>query len=387
MSEMLFEEHFSHFAPAARLPMNKVMEQFQVVSKLQEIQSVFDALPNVIMILNQYRQLVHCNQALLELLNLDNPNIILGRRPGEILACEHACENQAGCGTTEACRTCGAALAIINSLSGQKDAQECRITVEREGARVALDLLFTATPFVLEGQRFIIVFLNNISDEKRRQVLEKIFFHDIINTAGSLRGIVELLGYSKDPYKKQELLQDLEEVTDSLIEEILEQRDLVSAENNELVVRRTSVEAKELLSRVMDQFANHPAARGITLYLSETADNITFRCDPLLLKRVLGNMIKNALEAAQPGNTVKVGVVQRARQVEFWVNNPQVMPREVQLQVFQRSFSTKGNGRGVGTYSMKLLTERYLQGKVSFQVSETEGTTFLASFSLGDRKQ
>ena len=61
----------------------------------------------------------------------------------------------------------------------------------------------------------------------------------------------------------------------------------------------------------------------------------------------------------------------------FTVHNPEVMPKEVQLQVFQRSFSTKGEaGRGIGTYSMKLFGERYLGGKVAFVSSSSEGTTF-----------
>lgn len=66
--------------------------------------------------------------------------------------------------------------------------------------------------------------------------------------------------------------------------------------------------------------------------------------------------------------------------VEFWVNNPNVMPRTAQLQVFQRSFSTKGSGRGLGTYSMKLISERYLKGAVAFTSCEEQGTTFLARY-------
>jgi sensor histidine kinase regulating citrate/malate metabolism len=58
------------------------------------------------------------------------------------------------------------------------------------------------------------------------------------------------------------------------------------------------------------------------------------------------------------------------------------MSRKVQLQLFQRSFSTKGKNRGLGTYSMKLLSERYLQGSISFKVSEKEGTTFFARYPL-----
>ena len=50
------------------------------------------------------------------------------------------------------------------------------------------------------------------------------------------------------------------------------------------------------------------------------------------------------------------------------------------MQFFQRSFSTKSSGRGLGTYIMKLLSERYLDGKVSFASTEDDGTTFYASF-------
>ena len=52
------------------------------------------------------------------------------------------------------------------------------------------------------------------------------------------------------------------------------------------------------------------------------------------------------------------------------------MSQEAQLQVFQRSFSTKGRGRGLGTYSVKLLSERYLGGRVSFSSTPEAGTVF-----------
>jgi sensor histidine kinase regulating citrate/malate metabolism len=68
--------------------------------------------------------------------------------------------------------------------------------------------------------------------------------------------------------------------------------------------------------------------------------------------------------------------------VVFSVHNPAVMPRDVQLQMFQRSFSTKGSGRGLGTYSIKLLTERYLRGSVRFESRRDYGTTFYVRYPL-----
>jgi sensor histidine kinase regulating citrate/malate metabolism len=58
------------------------------------------------------------------------------------------------------------------------------------------------------------------------------------------------------------------------------------------------------------------------------------------------------------------------------VHNQGFIPKDVQLQIFQRSFSTKGEGRGIGTYSMKLLGEKYLKGKVRFESLDKNGTTF-----------
>lgn len=52
------------------------------------------------------------------------------------------------------------------------------------------------------------------------------------------------------------------------------------------------------------------------------------------------------------------------------------MPEEVKLQIFQRSFSTKGENRGIGTYSIKLIVTEYLKGEVSFDSDSENGTIF-----------
>ncbi len=58
------------------------------------------------------------------------------------------------------------------------------------------------------------------------------------------------------------------------------------------------------------------------------------------------------------------------------------MEKNIQLDLFKRSFSTKAPGRGWGTYSMKLLTEKYLGGKIEFTSTEEDGTTFYAKYPL-----
>jgi signal transduction histidine kinase len=106
------------------------------------------------------------------------------------------------------------------------------------------------------------------------------------------------------------------------------------------------------------------------------SQQVYFTSDPILLKRVLTNMVKNAIEASAEGHSVTIGSQLIDSKVNFWVKNENVIPDNVQLQIFQRSFSTKGISRGLGTYSMKLIGEKYLKGKVSFQSNEKTKTIF-----------
>ena len=138
----------------------------------------------------------------------------------------------------------------------------------------------------------------------------------------------------------------------------------------------------ELLQGAVELYRRHPVAQGRHLCLHPGAQDIAVVGDRTLLSRVLCNLLKNALEACRSGETVTAGCAQLDGQVEFHVHNPGVIPRDVQLQIFQRSFSTKGAGRGVGTYSIKLLTERYLHGRVSFTSTPEQGTTFQVRYPL-----
>ena len=86
------------------------------------------------------------------------------------------------------------------------------------------------------------------------------------------------------------------------------------------------------------------------------------------------------MEAIGKGGTVTVNCFSDEKEASFTVHNALVIPPEIQRQIFTRSFSTKGSGRGLGTYSIKLITEKYLHGKVSFVSNEEKGTVFTVSY-------
>jgi sensor histidine kinase regulating citrate/malate metabolism len=59
------------------------------------------------------------------------------------------------------------------------------------------------------------------------------------------------------------------------------------------------------------------------------------------------------------------------------VRNTGTIPADVARRIFQRHFSTKdGQGRGLGTYAMKLFGEEFLDGSVDFSSTAEDGTVF-----------
>ncbi len=366
------------FLSAERSNNEELLQDFNIFLNDETLCKIFNSVPEFLIIVNENRQIVFSNSNLLAVLKEKKQENIIGKRPGEALNCIHAFEEEGGCGTSEFCQTCGAAKALLAASLEKKDTQECRIT---QDCNDALDLKVTTTPFQVQGKHFTIFAASDISHEKRRRTLERIFFHDILNTAGSLRGFVELLE-DADEEEIEEFTQTISNISNRMINEIKTQRELNAAENGELTAHPEPIYSLQIIKETKEIYERHEITLHRKLAISEDSVNLEFENDRVLLSRVLENMTKNALEACKDGSTVTLGCNKSENEVEFWVNNPSFMPKEVQLQVFQRSFSTKGAGRGLGTYSMKLLSERYLNGKVTFETSMEKGTTFKATYPL-----
>lgn len=375
-SDMMLE---TEFAPAERASQREINAHFNGLSSTPLLHDLMRAIPNIVLILNQKRQIVFANEHLLEHLQLQDIREALGQRPGELLDCTHASETEGGCGTTRFCRHCGAVRAILQAQKGHMDVQECRI-LQSDGK--ALDLRVWATPLAFNGENFVIFAVMNIEDEKRRAMLERTFFHDILNTAGIIRGAAELLPTAEEAETAQQLQGMLLSATRRLIGEIEMQNELVAAEHGELQLAYENIEARRFLRELARIYTTHKVAHKRHIQVSPVAEEVVLQSDPRMLARVLGNLIKNALEASQPGDVVTLHCARVSDAVQFAVHNPSVMPPAVQEQIFQRSFSTKGEGRGIGTYSIKLLTEQYLHGKVTFRSKPDEGTTFVVTYPL-----
>ncbi len=342
---------------------------------------LLDAVPEPAMVLYETRQIIIANSTLLSMLGMKSIEEMIGMRPGELLSCIHADEMPAGCGTSKACRYCGAGQAIVDCLvRGKIAGQECRISTNSDKDGGALDVFVQVTPVSAGDHDYAVLHMRDISADRRRAVLERVFFHDLTNSVFGLRSIAESLrNRSSGAETDKELREFLYRAAVQISDELAGHRQLLLAERGDLrpqfdrVRVADIVEAIETIYRYCDLSVNKKIA-------VLNAPDIEIITDALLLQRVLSNLVKNALEATPSGGTVSLAAYDCGENVDFVVGNPGVMPEDVQEQIYQRSFSTKeGIGRGIGTYSVKLIGERYLQGQVSFISAEPDGTQFTIS--------
>lgn len=365
------------YAPSGRKAQDQVFEDYMGLINEAPLKVLLDSLPYMCAILNEERQAVYVNEKILDFLGITDIAEILGERPGEFFGCMHANKEAGGCGTSENCRVCGAVNSILKAqLNGSKVVEECRITSSLDGKRVNFDLQITATPVRLVNKDFIILALEDISNLKRKEVLEKIFLHDILNLSNNLQGFVELLHDLNNREEIGSFLDQISNMVAQLNDEIVSQRELLAAEKGELAINLSDFEIMEFLPEVIQAVSHHNTAIGKEIVLTDTALGGLLQTDKALFTRVVINMIKNALEAESLGGTVYVNSSLNNGYFYIRVKNSAVIPQNVKLQIFQRSFSTKGSGRGIGTYSMKLITGQYLKGTISFISNSSEGTIF-----------
>lgn len=372
----------THYAPAEKADYSDILDSYNLFKNDTLLNMYHDAMPDIAVIVNKQRQLVYANHFLLEFLDLDSDKLLLGKRFGQLVECIHSEETTSGCGTTESCRFCGIVNAILDSQRLKKPiVKEARVTAGRGEETVSYDFIVKASPLTYHQEDYTIVCLHDISDRKRRSILETSYFNEMYDSATELQQMVSAIREQEHDLENLPLIEAAEKVNYELMEDILAQRMLNDAEEGTLIPEVCRCNPVQILNELQAYFLSHQVASGKKLFLDPFTHSVNFESDSNLVKRVLTNLLTNAFEAVDEGKIVKVGARLDNRVIRFWVYNPEEMTQAVKLQVFQRSFSTKATNRGIGTYTARLITIKYLKGKIYF-TSNSEGTTFYVEVPL-----
>jgi PAS domain S-box-containing protein len=272
------------------------------------------------------------------------------------------------------------ASAIENALSGKGGHYEGDLVSKTSGKITPVRVNFA--PIILESG-FVSGGVGIFEDITERKQIEKIFFHDILNTAGNLMNFAELL--TDEEYKvdnQKAMIAILGQLAQRIVDEINTHRHLLTSQKDIINLNIKKIYSLDFIQKIINSYSQADFFEERSLKISEDSVNIEFESDETILGRVLNNMIKNALEASAQGEAVILKCCSENNMICFSAHNSKWIPKDIQTQLLKRTISTKGSGRGLGIYSMKFLTEKYLNGTIGFTSTKKEGTTFTVCYPL-----
>ena len=250
------------------------------------------------------------------------------------------------------------------------------LQLEQFTSKTEWNLKIWTDPLVINDKKYVAVSIHDLKFQKTKLDFDKIFFHDIINTLQLLMGAIDSLKHDNSSKNTEDNITAVDTITKNLVFEIKSHRALSQIQENEFKLQVSKFNLIDLIKDIIAQFQSKYLNYKI---IYEGIDEITIQSDKTVLRRILVNLLKNAIEASSESDPVRIQVM-LGEKIKIWVKNKSEIPKNVLPFVFQQPVSSKGPDRGYGTYSVKLLTD-VLGGKISFTSSPEKGTEFILELS------
>ncbi len=204
--------------------------------------------------------------------------------------------------------------------------------------------------------------------------------HELRNPVAKIRLIIDSLFHEADkPKRKKSIasLRDIARETDSLQWIVQEMLDLSMIESGQSIVRMVDVPLCEMIEAAVSGMEEQAAHRE-SMIVSDIPDNLNVLCDRDLARRVVINLLHNAIKYSPEGSTIKASAEADGEYVVITVSDegPGV-PADQAERIFERFYQvdfsrSKNEGTGLGLAICKHIVEAH-GGKIWAVPSEEAG--------------
>jgi signal transduction histidine kinase len=234
--------------------------------------------------------------------------------------------------------------------------------------------------------------LQNIIEERTKQLKDSerlatigqtagMVGHDLRNPLQTITGELYLAKNEVESLSEGEVKSNLQESLQVIEEQAVYMDKIVSdlqAFVRPIKVDKKSVNLKELVEAVISSIA---IPTNITMLTKIAKDFHQIKADHHLLKRVLINLVTNALQAMPNGGNLSLkSQANSDGQVSVTVEDTGIgIPEKIKPQIFTPLFTTKPRGQGFGLAVCKRVMEAH-GGTISFESQEGKGAKFTIQF-------
>ena len=199
--------------------------------------------------------------------------------------------------------------------------------------------------------------------------------HDLRNplqaTTTTLYLAKELLGSGRTEGRNEalQLLQELDDQVYYMDKIVSDLQDYARPVDAELIETNVG----KLVDRTVS-IVKVPANVRVSLNLQEPLSSVMV--SPFMLKRVLTNLVTNAIQAMPKGGKLTIAASEMQDSVTISVSdNGEGIPKENLVKLFNPFFTTKAKGQGLGLAVCKRLIEAQ-GGSITVTSEEGKGSTF-----------
>lgn len=200
--------------------------------------------------------------------------------------------------------------------------------------------------------------------------------HDLANTAAGVQGLLRLL--KSDGYR-EDLLAMACVAASHLVEEVEDVRGWLQQRMDHAPA--APIRLRDVLDALRSDGCGLATILGRPL-LVEPGPDVAVRADMRLLRRVLVNLVKNALEACPAHGVVRVTARAEAAGIRILVHHPGTLatiPADG-----GRAIPERWTDRGWGLISVRRIMARTSSGRVDWASSPDAGTSFWIDLMPGD---
>ena len=240
------------------------------------------------------------------------------------------------------------------------------------------------SPIVYEKENLIMSSIHDVSELRRleqiKEDVEGIIRHDL---RAPLSGIINIPALLKDDENltpdQRHMLMMIESSGKKMLSQINSSLELYKIESGTYRLNAKVCDPLKLVRESTNLLTNslrvNPELVIIREHSAQTGERILkLKTDELLLDIILMNLLRNALEASDPGEQMFIDLSEDGENFTITISNARPVPMEIRETFFEK-FATAGkqHGTGLGTYSAAIMT-RAIGGTIEMETMEETGT-------------
>jgi signal transduction histidine kinase len=230
--------------------------------------------------------------------------------------------------------------------------------------------------------------LKKINNTKNK--LYSILTHDLKNPLSAVYSFSELLLRRKNKISEEKVEKYLKTINQGSEESLNLLENMTNwaiVQSKDIVVKKESLQTKELIQTVLDYLDASLKEKEITLHTFYD-ESLAINSDRNMLNTILRNLVSNAIKYSTRKSDIILKIEETPEDTKFSISDSGIgISQKEQKYLFDKSitFQTKGteqeNGTGLGLVICKEFIER-LNGTIWVESDSGKGATFLFTIPI-----